>query len=121
MAQTPPRPAPPPAQQLPIELPDDVAEGLYSNLMFITHSPSEFVLDFARALPGTRKGKIYSRIVMTPQHAKALSELLKRNVQTYEGKHGAIKLPGRDADDPRIGFAPSAPANAAGAETPDGD
>ena len=119
MTQTPPRPGPPPTQQLPIELPDDVAEGLYTNLMFITHSPSEFVLDFARALPGTRKGKIYSRVVMTPQHAKALSELLKRNVQTYEAKHGAIKLPGRDAD--RIGFAPSTPGDPAGVDADRGD
>ncbi|GJM45042.1 MAG: hypothetical protein DHS20C21_18840 [Gemmatimonadota bacterium] len=106
MNQNPPQGAP--GQQLPIELPDDIAQGLYSNLMFITHSPSEFVLDFARALPGTRKGKIYARIVMTPQHAKALSALLERNVRVYEDKHGSIDLPGRDADDPRIGFAPVA-------------
>ena len=114
MTQTPPRPGSgpaPQAQQLPIELPDDVAQGLYSNLMFITYSPSEFVIDFARALPGTRKGKIYSRIVMTPQHAKALSDLLRRNVQNFEQKHGAIKLQGRDADDSQIGFAPT-PADA---------
>ena len=51
----PPRPGGPGQTQLPVELPDDVAQGTYSNLMFITHSPSEFVLDFARALPGTRK------------------------------------------------------------------
>ena len=69
----PPRPGGQGQTQLPVELPDDVAQGTYSNLMFITHSPSEFVLDFARALPGTRKGKVYSRIVMTPQHAKALA------------------------------------------------
>jgi hypothetical protein len=104
----PPRPNAP--QQFPVELPDEVAEGLYSNLMFITHSPSEFVLDFARALPGTRKGKVYARVVMTPQHAKALSELLKKNLNSFEEQHGPVKLPGRDADDARIGFAPAAPA-----------
>lgn len=103
----PPRPGPPQPgqQQLPIELPDEIAEGLYSNLMFITHSPSEFVLDFARALPGTRKGKIYSRIVMTPQHAKALSQLLERNIDSFEDRHGAIKMPGK-GEDSQIGFAP---------------
>jgi hypothetical protein len=100
-----PRTAAPP-QQLPIELPDDVAQGTYSNLMFITYSPSEFVLDFARALPGTRRGKVYSRIVMTPQHAKALSELLERNVSTFEDQHGSIKLAGK-ANDARIGFTPT--------------
>jgi hypothetical protein len=102
-------PAPPPSgpkQHLPIELPDEVAEGLYSNLMFITHSASEFVLDFARALPGNRKGKVYSRIVMTPQHAKALSDLLARNVGMFEEVHGTIKL-GKTGEDARIGFTPA--------------
>jgi len=102
-------PPPGPQQQLPVELPDEVSEGIYSNLMFITHSPSEFVLDFARALPGARKGRVYSRIVMTPQHAKALSELLQRNISTFEDKHGVIHLPGRP-DEMKIGFTPSAQA-----------
>lgn len=107
MTQQNSRPQPPP-QQLPVELPDEVAEGTYSNLIFITHSQSEFVFDFARVLPGGRKGKVYSRVVMTPQHAKALRELLDRNVGMYEEAHGSIKMPGRAADDTRIGFAPIA-------------
>ena len=102
---------PPAGQQFPVELPDEIAEGIYSNLMFITYSPSEFVLDFARALPGGRKGKVYARVVMTPQHAKALSELLSKNVDVFEEKHGTIKLPGRSADDARIGFAPASAVN----------
>jgi hypothetical protein len=102
-------PAPPvAAQQLPVELPDDVAQGTYSNLMFCTHSPSEFVLDFARALPGVRSGKVYARIVMTPQHAKALLELLQRNISAFEEHHGAIRLAGRP-DEAKIGFAPTLP------------
>jgi hypothetical protein len=108
MTQPPARPV---APQLPVELSDEVAEGTYSNLMFITHSPCEFVLDFARALPGGRKGKVYARVVMTPQHAKALSDLLVRNVQMFEEKHGPIRLPGRPADDTRIGFAPATSVN----------
>lgn len=105
-----PRPAPPPVgPQIPIELSDAVAEGQYSNLMFITHSPSEFVLDFARMLPGARKGIVYSRIIMTPQHAKALLELLERNVETFEERNGTIKMPGKNATDPRIGFSPTTP------------
>ncbi len=109
MTQRPPAPAAPPGSQIPIELPDAVAEGQYSNLMFITHSPSEFVLDFARMLPGARKGIVYSRIIMTPQHAKLLHELLERNLKTFEEQHGAIKTPGRTAQDARIGFAPTPP------------
>lgn len=108
----PPTPPPGAPHQLSVELPDDVAEGVYSNLMFITHSPSEFVLDFARALPGNRKGKVYSRVVMTPQHAKALSELLQRNIATFEETNGAIKLPGKHSDDARIGFTPATPTPA---------
>ncbi|MGH2571183.1 MAG: DUF3467 domain-containing protein [bacterium] len=106
MSKPPAQPPPGPKQHLPIELPDEVAEGLYSNLMFITHSPSEFVLDFARALPGNRKGKIYARVVMTPQHAKALAELLTRNIGMFEEVHGTIKL-GKTAEDGRIGFTPA--------------
>ena len=104
-------PRPPAGQQFPVELPDEIAEGIYSNLMFVTYSPSEFVLDFARALPGGRKGKVYARVVMTPQHAKALAELLSRNVDVFEQNHGTIKLPGRSADDARIGFAPASAVN----------
>lgn len=112
-------PRPPAAPQFPVELPDEIAEGTYSNLMFVTHSPCEFVLDFARALPGGRKGKIYSRVVMTPQHAKALAELLARNVDMFEDKNGTIKMPGRSADDTRIGFVPATSVNPS-AGTPDG-
>jgi hypothetical protein len=107
--QNPPRP--PAGQQFQVELPEDVAEGQYSNLMFVTHSPSEFVLDFARALPGVRKGKVYARVVMTPQHAKAFLELLERNLSAFEDKHGAIKLPGRDGEGSPIGFAPAVPTS----------
>ncbi|MEZ5063114.1 MAG: DUF3467 domain-containing protein [bacterium] len=106
MSQNPPPRTP--APQFQVELPDEVAEGQYSNLMFVTHSPSEFVLDFARALPGVRKGKVYARVVMTPQHAKAFQELLERNLSAFEDKHGTIKLPGRDENTP-IGFAPTSP------------
>jgi hypothetical protein len=94
--------------QLPIELPDEVAQGVYSNLIFCTHSPSEFILDFARALPGARSGKIWSRIVLTPQHAKALSDLLNRNIESFEERHGSIKMPGKH-EDPKIGFTPTPP------------
>ena len=104
MNQPAPRNAP---AQLPVELPDDVAEGTYSNLMFVTHSPSEFVLDFARVLPGGRKGKVYARVVMTPQHAKAFRDLIARNVELFEEKNGAIRVPGQITEDTRIGFAPA--------------
>ena len=57
-----------------IELSEEVAEGIYSNLAIITHSSSEFILDYIRIMPGVPKGKVKSRIVMTPEHAKKLLE-----------------------------------------------
>jgi hypothetical protein len=59
-------------QQMTIELGEKEAEGIYSNLAIISHSPAEFVIDFTRILPGVPKARVHARIVMTPQHAKLL-------------------------------------------------
>lgn len=80
-----------PQNQLNIELPDDIAEGTYSNLAIITHSPTEFIVDFIKMMPGTPKAKVKSRIILTPQHAKRLMKALKENVSKYEAMHGEIK------------------------------
>jgi hypothetical protein len=77
--------------KLNIELPEEQAEGTYSNLAIITHSPSEFVLDFIRIMPGMPKAKVQSRIIITPQHAKRLMRALDDNVKKYEAQHGVIK------------------------------
>jgi hypothetical protein len=77
--------------QLNIELSEEVAEGVYSNLAIITHSNSEFVLDFIRMMPGVPKAKVKSRIVLTPQHAKRLLMALKDNISKFEAVHGHIK------------------------------
>ena len=42
-------------QQLNLEIGDKEAEGNYSNLAIISHSPAEFVLDFTRVMPGVPK------------------------------------------------------------------
>ena len=62
--------------QFNIELTEEVAEGVYSNLAIITHSPSEFVSDFVQMMPGVPKGKVRSRVIMTPQNAKRLLNAL---------------------------------------------
>ncbi len=77
--------------QLNIELTEDMADGIYSNLAIITHSNSEFVVDFIRVMPGVPKAKVKSRIVLTPQHAKRLLGALNENIQKYEAIHGTIK------------------------------
>ena len=77
--------------QINIELTEDVADGVYSNLAIITHSNAEFIVDFVRVLPGVPKAKVKSRIVLTPQHAKRLLHALSENVNKYEEQHGKIK------------------------------
>lgn len=76
--------------QLNIELAEDVAEGTYSNLAIITHSNTEFVLDFIRVMPGIPKAKVKSRIILTPEHAKRLLHALEDNVAKYESANGKI-------------------------------
>lgn len=77
-----------------IELSEEVAGGVYSNLAIITHSPTEFVADFIQMMPGVPKGKVRSRIIMTPENTKRLLEALKDNIQKYEQTHGTINLGG---------------------------
>ena len=79
--------------QFQIELKEDVAEGIYSNLAVIAHSSSEFVMDFVRMMPGVTKAQVKSRIIMTPEHAKRLTMALLDNIKRYEAQFGDIKIP----------------------------
>lgn len=78
-------------KKLNIELPEDIAQGTYSNLAIITHSSSEFVLDFVRMMPGMPKANVKSRVILNPEHAKRLFLALKDNLQKFEATHGPIK------------------------------
>lgn len=80
--------------QIEIGLHEREAEGIYSNLVFIAHSPSEVVLDFARAMPGLQKPRVFARIIMTPMHAKSLLGALQQNLGNYEQQFGTIVMPG---------------------------
>lgn len=77
--------------QISIELKEDIAQGIYSNLAIITHSPSEFIVDFIRVMPGIPKAEVKSRIILTPEHAKRLLQALNDNIVKYESVHGPIK------------------------------
>ncbi|UEG52663.1 DUF3467 domain-containing protein [Mucilaginibacter daejeonensis] len=79
-------------EQLNIELTEEVAEGIYSNLAVITHSSAEFVLDFIRVMPGVPKAKVKSRIILTPEHAKRLLTALEENIDKFEATNGRIKV-----------------------------
>lgn len=78
-------------QKIDISVSEEVADGIYSNLAIISHSNTEFILDFIAIMPGSPKGKVKSRIILTPQHAKRLLKALQENVQNYEAYHGNIE------------------------------
>lgn len=77
-------------KKLNIEITEEVADGVYSNFAIISHSASEFVLDFVRIMPNTPKGKVKSRVIMSPAHAKLLMTALQENVRKYEQQFGRI-------------------------------
>ena len=82
-------------KQINLELKPEIARGTYSNLAIISHSHSEFIIDFAEMLPGLAKPEIVSRIIMTPEHAKRLLAALNENIGKYENQFGRIELPGQ--------------------------
>ena len=74
-----------------IELDESIAQGLYSNLVIVNHSPTEFVLDFINVMPGAPKAKVRSRIILTPEHTKKFINALGENLNKYEKSFGKIK------------------------------
>ena len=82
--------------QLNIEISEEVADGQYSNLAIITHSHSEFIVDFINVMPQTPKSKVKARIILTPQHAKRLQQALSDNIKKFEAMHGEIDDTGPD-------------------------
>lgn len=74
-----------------IELSEEMADGIYSNLAIITHSNAEFVVDFVNVMPGIPKAKVKSRIILTPQHAKRFLKALTDNIKKYESLNGTIQ------------------------------
>jgi len=79
------------SNQIDIQLTEEVAQGTYSNLAVITHSSSEFVVDFVRVMPGVPKADVKSRIILTPEHAKRLMLALQDNISKFEAMNGPIK------------------------------
>jgi hypothetical protein len=89
--------------KLNIELPEEIAEGTYSNLAVISHSQSEFIVDFVRMVPNVPKAKVKSRIIMTPENAKRLLGALAENIKKFESQNGPISGGGNTPPFP-IGF-----------------
>lgn len=84
--------------QMNLTISEEVSKGTYSNLVVLTHSPAEFILDFAQALPGTNSPVVRQRIVMAPVHAKRLFMALSENINKYEKQFGTITEPGMSQD-----------------------
>ena len=80
-------------QQMQIELPQEVAQGVYSNLAIISHSSAEFVIDFAALVPGVPKATVRSRVMLAPEHVKRLMQALNENIMRYEQEFGKIQMP----------------------------
>lgn len=94
-------------QGIDIELSEEIAEGNYANLAIISHSTSEFVVDFATILPGLKKAKVKSRVILTPEHAKRLLYSLQENISRYENNIGKIEIPKpHSTEDPIINMGP---------------
>ena len=95
-------------QGIDIELTEDVAQGNYSNLAIISHSTSEFIIDFATILPGLKKAKVKSRVILTPEHAKRVLLSLQENITRYESDIAKIEIPKSHVttDDPIINMGP---------------
>ena len=74
-----------------VELDESIAQGLYSNLVIVNHSPTEFVLDFINIMPGAPKAKVRSRLILTPEHTKKFINALGENLNKYEKSFGKIK------------------------------
>ncbi len=93
--------------QISVEISEEVAEGIYTNMAVISHSSSEFVLDFLRIMPNSNKAKVKSRIILTPEHAKRLLRALDENMKKYESQFGTVQR----SDS---GFNPPFPINLSG-------
>ncbi len=100
----------PQKRKLNIELDEATAQGQYSNLAVVNHSPSEFVVDFVNIMPGAPKSKVKSRIILTPQHAKRLLRALKDNIGRFEKQYGEIKDYGHKSPSIPLNFGPTGEA-----------
>ncbi len=87
--------------KLQLQLDDDIAQGLYANLVLINHTENEFVLDFAFLQPGNGRAKVRSRILSSPRHTKRLLLALQKNVERYEERYGVLDV-GEDSEEPVV-------------------
>ena len=89
-------------KQINIQATKDELKGSYSNMMQVTHTQEEFVLDFLNIIGSS--GVLASRVILSPGHFKRTVRALEDNLKKYEGKFGEIastEVPRKE-----IGFRP---------------
>ena len=92
------------SKQIQVQLDEKIGQGIYANLVLISHSTAEFVVDFTRMLPGMPKAVVQARIVLTPQHAKGLLKALEENIKKFEDRFGDITTVSGKQDEKNFGF-----------------
>lgn len=88
-------PRDPAAPQISIQIDPHAAQGIYSNLMMISHRKEEFVLDFLFVQPQRgpqgQVGTLRSRVVTSPEHMKRILRAISENIARYEAAFGPIE------------------------------
>src|SRR4029079_17098867 len=82
----------PTTPKLQVQIDEDVAQGVYSNLVLLNHTENEFVLDFAFIQPSNGRAKVRSRVISSPRHTKRLLQALHKNLERYEERFGTIDI-----------------------------
>lgn len=82
--------------KLQVQIDDDVAQGVYSNLVLLNHTENEFVLDFAFIQPSNGRAKVRTRVISSPKHTKRLLQALQKNLERYEERFGTIETSNDD-------------------------
>ena len=80
------------SKELQLELNEQIADGIYANLVVVSHSDSEIIFDFARMVPGKPKARIHSRVILNPKNAKLFLRAFQENIEKFEKKFGDIKI-----------------------------
>ena len=83
-----------------VKITDDELKGRYSNLLRITHTREEFILDFINLVPP--QGIVSARIVTSPGHLKRIIGALSANLDRYEQTFGTIQEAAEPTEDGSI-------------------
>lgn len=64
-------------------MPLEAITGKYANFMRVSHTPTEFVLDYCM-VEGMPNAHSVARIIINPLHMKSFTAALQENIRRYE-------------------------------------